>query len=91
MTSLPGKVLKEGQRGLKRAVSFIAGADEPNKAKAATPVGPNAREKSTNVSRTAKPLEQVSDKGRKRRRRRAFAATKGFGAPQLGIPGLTEL
>ena len=43
-----------------------------------------------NVKRTATPAEQVSETGRRRRRRRlqAGALTTGFAAPQLGIPGL---
>lgn len=51
---------------------------------------PNTAKKSENVSRTAEPIEQVSDAGRRRRKRRqASALTSGFGQPQLGIPGLT--
>jgi len=48
--------------------------------------------KAENVSRTAKPLEQVSEAGRKRRRKRqAFAATRGFADPQLARQGLTAV
>lgn len=46
--------------------------------------------KAQNVSRTAEPVEQVSEAGRRRRKRRqASSLTSGFGEPQLGIPGLT--
>lgn len=41
-----------------------------------------------NVKRTATPEEQVSESGRKRRRRRAFGLTRGLGEPRLGLPGL---
>jgi len=50
---------------------------------------PTATKKAENVRRTAEPIEQVSEAGRRRRkRRRASALTSGFGEPQLGIPGL---
>lgn len=47
--------------------------------------------KAENVRRTAEPLEQVSEVGRARRRRRRQASTltADLGKPQLGIPGLT--
>ena len=43
------------------------------------------------VSRTAEPIEQISEAGRKRRRRQAGALTAGFAPPQLGTSGLTGL
>ncbi len=50
---------------------------------------PTATKKAENISRTAEPLEQVSEVGRRRRRRRqASFLTRGFGEPQLGTPGL---
>lgn len=47
--------------------------------------------KAENVSRTSQPLEQVSEAGRDRRRRRLQAGTltRNFAQPQLGTPGLT--
>ncbi|KKN04877.1 hypothetical protein LCGC14_1093050 [marine sediment metagenome] len=48
--------------------------------------------KAENISRTAEPLEQVSEVGRDRRRKRrrqASSLTAGFGEPQLGVSGLT--
>lgn len=45
--------------------------------------------KAENLKRTAEPIEQMSEAGRRRRRRRAFAATQGFATPPLGMPGLT--
>jgi hypothetical protein len=44
--------------------------------------------KAENISRTAQPAEQISETGRKRRRRRAFGMTRDLGTPQLGLPGL---
>jgi hypothetical protein len=47
-----------------------------------------ASKEAENTKRTAVPAEQLSEKGRKRRRRRASGMTD-LGTPQLGIPGLS--
>ncbi len=46
------------------------------------------RQKAENVRRTAEPVEQVSEKARKKRRLRGSVLTEGFAPAKLSQPGL---